>query len=277
LILEASKNSIRVVLKSNDTIAIENQDRLLKAIVFESVDLYTGANLETPYGISQQEKKSIEAEHDHMISSCVEFIKKQFAGLAPLEIKEAFCLLASGKLKLDVKTYGGKFKVMHMGQILNAYIDVRKKIICDYQKITHQENLWAKKEGVEDLNKESKNDVLLCYSYLLDYFRNTGNRIAVENEIMGYFGKILVQEGIIKFSAIEKSQIADESRQIALLKIKDKIANPDIGAIERKGLQTIASAVKNGIRNEDFETAWVSIYAKLIVIKSIIKDALTMQ
>lgn len=274
LIISTYKSSINIrhVLKNGSEKDIFEQDVFLRAIIFESVDLYTGVSFEVPVSLSEQEKESILSEYNHIVNSCVELVKEQFASLHPLEIKEAFKMLASNKLKLDIKTYYGKFKPLHLAQVLRAYEKIRKAAICEYDKKMHFIESKKTEDFINENNEASRNDVILAYSYLLDYFRNTGDRKAVEKEIMGYWGKILVDCGVIDFDLEQKREFVSKSKKQANSELYDEMLGINTRKERKEQIKRIRRDFKENKFNEEFDVKWKAIYGKMIVIESIIKN-----
>lgn len=66
------------------------------------------------------------------ISAAVEFIRANFAYLAPDEIEKAYQLNAAGALPERAEMYGGRFSIDQLGKVLSNYAIYRRRLMSDF-------------------------------------------------------------------------------------------------------------------------------------------------
>lgn len=260
-----SSKNIRQTLKEGDKHSIRAQEKSLSGTLLACIDLYTTANMDNMHP----------DEQDILIAACVEQVLKKYKMLGVIEIKDAFEMFASDKLNIEIKFFGGRFKVPHLCQILNAYLVKRKSFIASYE---NQVNLldWRKpkpEEVVRQKNEATAEQIKHAYNSLLKHFQENGDIDYLEREIKSHWGEILVTKGIINFTLDEKREIVQECKDYVAKRIKNKFITGEVEAIEKKGLRTILQDYAQGTANSDFKGMWEARYKKLIVIKSILNHS----
>jgi len=247
-------------------LADRKQIDLEKAKVYGGIvhiaNTYTGAKFERPFTLDQS----------HVLDACVDFIFSYFSMLRIDEIKTAFELALAGKLKdCDIATYYGKFTVQTLSIVLKAYEVLRKQIKAEFQRINDELAKQKTDEEIQARNIAIRQEVKTEYQNLLDSYILTGE--LDESAIKSFWGKILVNEGIINFSAGEKDAIYKEAKKIVENEIKAQLGTTD-NPFDRKPLIKILEDVTNQNEaetpNEDFITKAKNKYSHLIVVKSIL-------
>ena len=238
--------------------------KALSLVIFESIDLYTGANFDD----------MLQIDISHLTESCVNFVFSQYQMLSVLEVKEAFLMFASGKLKADLTTYNGKFKVKHLGNLLSSYLVFRKNVIHEYEK----KNDWICQQSEDDKknekNEQTKSDVISDYLLILERFKQEPNVLMLEREIKPFWGKILAFEGFVDFDLEQKKEILFEAKLIVSSEMRAeyeaaRLKKDDISA---QKVTSIASFIDSKGSESTFESRVEMKYGKLIVIKSILKS-----
>ena len=213
-------------------------------------------------------------EQDLLIAACREQILKHYKMLGVVEVKDAFEMFASNKLNIDIQFYGGRFKVPHLGKILNAYLVKRKNYISTYE---NQVNLldWRKpkpEEIIKEKNSQTVEVIKNAYNSLVLHFKENGDINYLEKEIRSHWGEILVKEGVISFTLEEKVAIVEECKQYVAKQIENQLLSGKTDIYAKKGLKTIKQAFEAKEHNSDFKGKWEARYKKLIVIKSILNS-----
>lgn len=221
---------------------------------------YTGANFSNP-----------PSKDDAIIlKTCSEFVLNHFPQLAINEIEEAFALAASGKLgDLNFETYYGKFSVNILGKVLKAYLSLRRKIVMDFENVLRAVEKEIEFKKSIQKNEEVRKGVIESYLKLKQDFEKNGDIDAMSSQVHSYWGRILVEEGVINFSSEEKKQIYEESKQLVEKEIRKSIQESKIKN-EVKHLRTIIKEIDSGFHSEKAEAKYLTKYSKLIVIKSIL-------
>jgi hypothetical protein len=256
VILDSPSKSFRSIKKLADKRQIDLSKQNCWARILALANTYTGAKFENPLTIDQ----------NYVIDCCTDFVFNYHSELCIDELKVAFDLAVSGKLKdCDITTYYGKFTVQTLSFVLNAYSTLRKQIQAEFikredaaKKIKSQEEI-AERKTIVDV----KND----YQNLIQSYKLTGT--LDEDLIKPFWGKILVEHGIINFTAAEKSEIYKEAKQIVKNEVKASLGvNDDL--MIRKSIVNLLNDIENEMQNEDYEAKSKAKYSHLIVVKSII-------
>lgn len=250
-------NNIKAVLKTKDEQQINAQSTGLYAMVLFLANSYTSAKFSDP----------LTADEKGIVNVCVELICNQYANLSVLEIKLAFEMMAANQFDFNTSVYYGKFNAVFLGGVLTAYVGFRNKIVAS---IVELETIEASKKDVseiERLNKQAQESVISTYQELKKTYESS---LEIDRSlILPFWGKILVDAGLIKFSIEQKKEIFAEARQlakVALIKERDDSTDP----IKRRTLTLMHELINNLGKDEDFESRVLNQYCKLIVIKSII-------
>lgn len=223
---------------------------------------YTGANFSNP---------PTEEQRLTMIT-CAQFIVDMFPMIGLQEIQLAFSMAAANKFpQLNLETYYGKFSVQFLGKVLHAYLTKRKEVIANYE--TEVTKIEAQKDESEELekNEKAKTHVIESYNALLAKFIESGDIDMLNEEVYPYWGKILVQEGLINFDHETKQGIVEEAKKLAGSDIHKELQDEMRPAV-RRSLQTVLTDIFELKENATFELKWRNKYAKLIVIKAIINQ-----
>ena len=264
LILLGRRHSIRNTIKDGGKNAEALVIKNLNLSILPLANTYTGANFSNPP--TQEQILTIQ--------ECSKFIIEMFPMIGLQELRLAFSMAAAGKFEnLNLETYYGKFSVQFLGKMLKAYLAKRKAVIA---KIEHQLSLESSKQDKKETikkNEEAKQAVIVKYNEVLAAFKQDGRIDALEVEILPYWGKILVDAKIINFTHDIKKEIVEEAKARAKKELSKEI---DFGANQKpahkRTLRGILEDVVKGSNNESFNDRWKAIYAKLIVIKSILNS-----
>lgn len=243
-------------------LADKKQINIERANVFAGIvfcaNTYTGARFERPFQIDQT----------HILESCVDFVFSYFSMLRLEEIKMAFELALAGKLKdCDIATYYGKFTVQTLSTVLNGYLLLRKQIQAEFQHMEDEAKKIKGEQEIAERNAKTIEDVKTAYGFL----RASYDLLGTLNEelIKPFWGKILVEQGIINFTQEQKAAIYKEAKQIVKNEVKASLgANEDM--MIRKSIVNLLNDIENEMQNEDYEAKSKAKYSHLIVVKSII-------
>jgi len=262
LILLGRTHSIRSAIKSGGEEGRTMVIRNLNLTILPIANTYTGAQFSTPPT----------PEQILTIQACSQFIVDMFPMIGLKELQVAFSMAAANKFpKLNLETYYGKFSVQFLGKILNAYLNKRKGVIAKYEQ---QLSLEASKnidKDKEEKNEATKKAIIEDYNKLLEAFRENGDIDMLEQKIMPYWGKILVNANIINFTHEQKLSIVAESKERAKREVSKEIEfGSNQSPANRRTLKAVLQAALKGEKNQSFDDKWKAIYSKLIVIKSIL-------
>ena len=198
----------------------------------------------------------------------MDLIFNYFSALSFVELKTAFDLAVAEKLKdCDIATYYGKFSVQTLSIILNAYMVFRKQIQAEFSRINNELAKQKTEQKFQNQNATTIQQVKTCYQNLIKSFGLTGE--LDKDIIKPFWGKILVSEGIINFSAANKEQIYKEAKNIVENEIKTKLGTTN-NPFDRKPLFKLLADLESQSKNEDFITKSKNKYSHLIVVKSIL-------
>lgn len=263
MILLGQKHSIRNSIKDGGG---EVRLMILKDLnltILPIANTYTGANFSTPPT----------PEQILTIQACSQFIVDMFPMIGLRELQLAFSMAAANKFpKLNLETYYGKFSVQFLGKILNAYLEKRKGVLCEYEKQISIESSKPKEEVVKERNEIAQYAIIKEYNELKEAFELEGDLDVLNEKIMPYWGKILVQANIIQFTHEEKLEIVAEAKAQAKRELSKEIAfGSDQSPSKRRTLKGVLDDVLKMRKNASFDDKWQAVYSKLIVIKSILK------
>jgi hypothetical protein len=235
----------------------------LNLTILPIANTYTGANFTTPPT----------AEQILTIQACSQFIVDMFPMIGLRELRLAFSMAAANKFpKLNLETYYGKFSVQFLGKILNAYLEKRKSVLAEHDKQLSIEAAKPKEEVTKERNEIAKYAIIKEYNQLKEAFELEGDLGVLNEKIMPYWGKILVQANVIKFTHEEKLEIVAEAKTQAKRELSKEITfGSDQSPSKRRTLKSVLDDVLKMKKNASFDDKWQAVYSKLIVIKSILK------
>jgi uncharacterized protein YqeY len=261
MMLNGTKSNIRAILKSG---SIEQQKTL-------SVDLgkamrylakhYTGAKLDGD---------KLTQEQAQMIAECVRFVIDMFPMLSLEEIYLAFKMAAAKKLDVSLKAYYGIFNNEILGSVLSTYLRQRNAVLSEYNKHNAKELKQEQEEKDKVKNIDTHNHVISQYNKVKKNYQENGDIEELESSVYPYWGKILVSKGIIDFTREEKRQIVQEAKDLVEREIKSELAK-EMHPTHVRELKHLLVQIQSGFPCAKFDLKWRNKYAKLIVIKSIIK------
>ena len=249
-------NSLRDVLKSNDEQKIKEQYRTLNIALVIIANTYTGANFGTK--LNEVDK--------NIIKSCADFILEFHSGLNIKEVEQAFKIASSGKFDINIETYFGKFNVSILGKVLKAYQQLRNKIIIQIEEAEQKEQQRLKQEQdqekISKLNAETR-------SYVIDQYKQIQESGNIPENIPSYWGKILVEEGIIDFNQRQKNLIYAEAKNNVQGILAKKLAAPSTKTVDKINIRRQIKMLFSGKSNVDLDAMFLNEYSKLIVLKSL--------
>ncbi len=270
MILNGTNNNIRKVLKTGH----EREIGVIKANVYGAIiylaNVYTGAN----FTKNKPNEPLMTKDLSDILDACQELVINQFPMLALEELKLAFEMASAGKFEgLNIETYYGKFSVHTLGKILKAYLAYRTSIAAKYSYSL--ELIEARKEDAlkQQKNEDAKQEIIKEFNQLKETYMN--DLEIDESKIQAFWGKILVDAGLIKFTTEEKATIYEEAKEITKVEISNAIAS--IGKhtpAEKTSLRAILEKANtdNGLSELpiDFKRKATANYSKLLIKKAII-------
>jgi len=221
---------------------------------------FTGAKFEKPLNVDQT----------YIIDASSELVFNYYGSLQFDDLKIAFEMAVSNKLEgVNLETYYGKFSVKTLSAVLNAYQSFRSAILLEFRKINDIRKNELSKEEIASQNEMAQNNVKENYKSLVQYYIE--NSYIDETKIFPHWGKILVEAGVINFSAEEKKQIYEEAKGIVSNNLKSELAESQSPA-QRKSLIKLLGDIAQGNQNEEFLSKTRVKYSYLIVLKSILQS-----
>jgi hypothetical protein len=263
LILAGQKQNIRKVLKSGDIRSIKELKSLLSVKLLFLANTYTGAKFQSPKPTKEEAAT---------ILTCTDFIIDMFPQMSVDEIEQAFKMAYSGKVETKgLETYYGKFTVQLLGKILKSYNTFRTQIRATYDK-EEKRLLSARKEAqAEELNNSTRESVISKYNELKkDYIDNFE---LDESKIKSFWGRILVEAGLINFTAEEKRAIFKEAKELVRNNLSNELMDINKPGHELRKIRSIIQSYNSGFPNDDFERKASAQYSKLLIKKSIINES----
>ena len=201
----------------------------------------------------------------NIIKSCADFILEFHSGLNIKEIEQAFKIASSGKFDINIETYFGKFNVSILGKVLKAYQQLRNKIIVQIEETERKEQQRVEQqqdqEKIDKLNAETR-------SYVIDQYKQIKESGNIPDNIPAYWGKILVEEGIIDFNQREKNMIYAEAKNNVQGILAKKLAAPSTKTVDKINIRRQIKMLYDYKSNVDLDAMFLNEYNKKIVIKS---------
>lgn len=222
---------------------------------------YTGANISNP-----------PLKDDWVIlRACSNLVLDMFPCLGMAELELCFKMAAAGKFpNLNLETYYGKFTVNFLGKILREYKKLRNKVIMKHDELKAKEDREMTPEKIHEENERAKKTIISEFTDLKEKYKNDGE-INFE-KVYSFWAKILIDEGYINFSDIEKKAIWHESQQIAKNKLANQVQSNKQTQLEKRSVRELLKKVQSGEQTDDFKKMSILEYSKLLVIKSIINE-----
>ena len=207
---------------------------------------YTGANDSTP---------------EMVYIECTALLRQKFGSLAPEEVKEAFRLAAANRIDVNMTAYRGVFTVAMFGDVLDAYMKRRNKIIAAI------ETAKAEAEAEEEYKRkrfEWNRQADLAYdAFLLQRKENTQYRSW--KDIPAGFDMVCVHRGAFDdVTETQKRAIYAQAKAAALEQVKYAAQNIEY-PIEREEAQRILREVEAGGYPETLIQKSHVIYGKMLV------------
>ena len=249
-------------MNSMDKNLIEQLQTSLAFKILRLANSYTGANFSEPPTKDQVV----------ILKACSSFILQNFSSLSIGELDDAFSLATSGKLgEMNIEAYHGKFTVQMLGKVLRAYTSKRNGILSKYDDIIMIDERKTTEDEKAKKIEQARLNVLSEYKKLKDsWVDGECDLEMLEDKVYSYWGKILVDAKIIKFTHEEKKALVEEAKDLVKIELSNQM-NDSLVAAERRSIRSILQDAHNLVENESYTLKWQNKYAKLIVIKSIIQ------
>ena len=260
-IIAARQNPIRSILKRNQA----KELKFLEASILDILEAVT-----TMYTSVDYSKLSLESK-EMVLKELMNAIFEDFPILGVWEIKKAFRLAAVGKIKADLRAFQGRFTVPMLGGILRAYIEYSNRVISEYKELEKIQNSRLSKMEQIEKNKQARRGVVDSFLKMKETYNQ--DMTIDEGLIKEFWGKILVEEGLITFSREAKKQIYQEAKELVKQDISREMAESE-NSFKRRELKQLLDMATSRLSFQDeklTDRARVK-YAKLIVKKSIINS-----
>jgi hypothetical protein len=263
-IIKGSSKNFRAVLKTEDLKQIAVMQQLVWGLILHCANVYTGA---------QFPKDKMTKEHTDIIDACQSLVFNQFSMFSRDEVKLAFEMAAAGRFDLNMETYYGKFSVQFLGKILHAYKIYRTNVIAKYTESMQLLEARKDDEKKEEKNELARQQVIKEFEEMKETYAN--DLEIDETKIQAFWGKILVDAGLIVFTQEEKAEIYNEAKKQAKAEMTKQLhEDGKLSAPEKISLRTLLRNVNESEATneipEDFKTKAIAAYSKLLVKKSII-------
>ena len=258
-IIESRQEPIRAIVKSGTAQEIIAQDCSIVNALHAIAEIYTSADF----------SRMTEEDAQFTLEEMKNFVIEHYSMLSVSELREAFSLAASKKIKGDLRAWNGKFTVSMVGEVLSSYLKYSNKVVQEYQD---QQKLLSRaktQDEKDERNEKTKKDVISTYLELKEQYKE--NLEIDEKKIFLHWGKILVESGYIKFDIEQKRDILKEAEELVKEEIKrELIASKDPN--RRRDLIQVVKVLddKSKKKPEKFKNRVESKYSTLIVKKSII-------
>ena len=135
----SSETALRIIRELTNPIRdIKNPDLQMGLIAAEisSISSAYGAR----YNVSE-----------NVLSACIDLCVNQFSKLSIHELKIAFELCASQKIDANTIVWGGIFDATLFGKVIWSYIDVRNRLVSQYEKLLPLKNV-----EIVEINKKKE-------------------------------------------------------------------------------------------------------------------------
>lgn len=157
---------------------------------------------------------------DAVYKECVKLILSKFPGLGVNEIREAYRMKAAGELNLPKgkgEMWGGEFNANQLGEVLAAYMEVRRRALGKYLNMKQEQKEAAEKaERAERMQRE----------YLEKFPELIAAMIEKANDWRDcsahYFDEAL-RLGMIQFAPGEAQAILEDARELARMEHEQEI------------------------------------------------------
>lgn len=158
---------------------------------------------------------------DHVLSECLDLVLTRFKHIGKEEIREAYRMWATGSLgELPAgEMYGGIYQARHLGAILKAYSDVRKKVM--YELVCESDRL--KREQDEVSTKQMKQAEL--ERWFVEGLEEHRAKIKGWEEIPEFWYDMSRRLNLFTIETEEAYKILDEARGIVYDDFSAELAN----------------------------------------------------
>lgn len=258
-IVEFRQEPIRAIVKTGNSLELIRQESNIINALHAIAEIYTSADF----------SKLTEEDAKFTLNEMKNFVVEHYSMLSINELREAFSLAASGKIKADLRAWNGKFTISMIGDVLSAYLSFSNNLIYQYDK--QNTLLLSRNKEAENKakNEQARQEVIQAYLELKEQYKE--DLEIDEKKIFFHWGKILVEAGYINFEKDEKLEIYKEAETLVKKDLNKELADnqqPTKKRELRKLIEIINSKDQENPKN--FKNKVHAKYSILIVKKSII-------
>ena len=201
------------------------------------------------------------------ISEAAAFIYEKFPSLGLSDVWQAFKMVAAEKLEVDLTAYYGRFSIVGIGKMLNAYKAYRNNILSQIQDEMNESEKREREEQLkEELNAKARADALNEFKISLKCREEGMPTFKHWEQVPTNWAQILKDAGQLPIIPQEQTQaLILEAKQIAFRKLQSIIISTTARSHEKAEAMQMIKRINSKTPCEDYKAKWLNIYFKLRV------------
>ena len=205
-------------------------------------------------------------------------ILQKFNGLSLDEVGEAFRMAASGELgEVNFAAYGGVFTVPNFTDILTKFSKKRNEVAMAIYRANSD---LEEKAKADELVKQKQDEYLAMLVHRHEAEQNGNHDYKSYKDVPHFYGKTLLEQGLISFTAEEKRTIWEAAKVAALEELKAEVKVKQNEFIDGKAnksditrLETILADIATNPKSDDLRTRATLISYRMMYFESVKKKA----
>jgi len=150
-----------------------------------------------------------------VFTEVVNIIFQKFGTLSANELGEAFRMAAAGELgEVNFAAYGGVFTVPNFTDILTKFTKKRQEVAM---AIYRADQDLQEKVKADELVKQKADEYLAVLVHRHEVEQNGNHDYKTYNDVPHYYGKTLLEQGLISFTADEKRDIWERAKEALIV------------------------------------------------------------
>ena len=208
----------------------------------------------------------------------VDIIFQKFSTLSANELGEAFRMAAAGELgEVNFAAYGGVFTVPNFTDILTKFTKKRQEVAMAIYRANQD---LEEKVKADELVKQKADEYLAMLVHRHETEQNGNHDYKTYNDVPHYYGKTLLEQGLISFTADEKRNIWERAKKAAIQEYKDDLEHAKLQFVSGNAnksdvnrLETILADAVTNPKSDDLKTRALLISYRMMYFDSVAKKS----
>lgn len=151
---------------------------------------------------------------------CVRLVLAKFGAIGVNEIREAYRMKAAGELGIEKgkgEMWGGEFNAQQLGDVLTAYMDVRRRALSAYLKLKQAQDEAAEKAATEE---RMQREYLEKFPELI---QSMAEKAQDWRDCPPHYFEEAMRRGLIVFDPGEALEILEDAKELARIEHEEAI------------------------------------------------------